>query len=101
MLKFSIILVLIVFNLSLNGCQTIKNKSDEIVKKENKKLSQFIGQPSSELKIVMGKPDDEFKNEKGSLILIYRTKKYGIPCERKFELDENKMVIGFNSKGCF
>ena len=78
-----------------------KKKSDEIVKKENKKLSKFIGQPESELKIVMGNPDDESKSETGTKILIYNTKKYGIPCERKFEIDENKMVIGFNSKGCF
>ena len=46
----------IVFLISLSNCQTIKNKTDEIAKKENKKLSQFIGQPVSELKIVMGKP---------------------------------------------
>ena len=85
----------------LSGCETIKKKSDEIVKKENKKLSKFIGQPESELKIVMGNPDDERKSETGTKILIYNTKKYGIPCERKFEIDENKMVIGFNSKGCF
>ena len=85
----------------LSGCETIKKKSDEIVKKENKKLSKFIGQPESELKIVMGNPDTESKSETGTKILIYNTKKYGIPCERKFEVDENKMVIGFNSKGCF
>ena len=85
----------------LSGCETIKKKSDEIVKKENKKLSKFIGQPESELKIVMGNPDNEIKSETGTKILIYNTKKYGIPCERKFEVDENKMVIGFNSKGCF
>jgi len=83
------------------GCETIKNKSDEIVKKENKKLSQFIGQPVSELKIVMGNPDNESKSETGSKLLIYNTKKYGIPCERKFEIDNNEMVIGFTSKGCF
>ena len=78
-----------------------QKKSDEVVKKENKKLSKFIGQPESELKIVMGNPDTESKSETGTKILIYNTKKYGIPCERKFEVDENKMVIGFNSKGCF
>ena len=101
MLKFSILIFSFILLLGLNGCQTIKDKGDEIVKKENKKLSRFIGQPSSELKIVMGNPDEEFKSETGFLLLIYKTKKYGIPCERKFELDNNKMVIGFNSKGCF
>ena len=83
------------------GCNTIKNKTDDIVKKENEKLSQFIGQPVSELKIVMGNPDGEAKSETGSKLLIYNTKKYGIRCERKFEIDNNEMVIGFISKGCF
>ena len=52
--------------------------SNELSK--NKKLSQFIGQPISELKIVMGNPDSEVKSETGLKILIYTTKKYGIPC---------------------
>ena len=91
----------IVFLISLSNCQTIKNKTDEIAKKENKKLSQFIGQPVSELKIVMGKPTSVSKSETGSKLLIYNTKKYGIPCERKFEINNNDMVIGFQSKGCF
>jgi len=91
----------IVFLVSLSNCQTIKQKTDEIVKKENKKLSQFIGQPISELKIVMGKPTSISKSETGSKLLIYNTKKYGIPCERKFEINNNDMVIGFQSKGCF
>ena len=91
----------IAFLISLSNCQTIKNKTDEIAKKENKKLSQFIGQPVSELKIVMGKPTSVSKSETGSKLLIYNTKKYGIPCERKFEINNNDMVIGFQSKGCF
>ena len=95
------LLIFVSVMIFLSGCETIKKKSDEIVKKENKKLSKFIGQPESELKIVMGNPDTESKSETGTKILIYNTKKYGIPCERKFEVDENKMVIGFNSKGCF
>ena len=28
-------------------------------------------------------------------------KKYGLSCERKFEINELKMVVGFTSKGCF
>ena len=100
-MKITHFLILVFLLIFVSGCETIKKKSDEIVKKENKKLSKFIGQPESELKIVMGNPDDESKSETGNKILIYNTKKYGIPCERKFEIDENKMVIGFNSKGCF
>ena len=85
----------------LTSCQTVKDKTDEIVKKENENLSQFIGQPVSELKIVMGMPDNEGKLNTGSRILFYKTKKYGIPCERKFEISSEDMVIGFVSKGCF
>ena len=85
----------------ISACETVKKKSNEAVEKENKKLSKFIGQPESELKIVMGNPTEEIKNEKGSRILVYKTKKYGILCEREFELNDVNMVIGFNSKGCF
>jgi len=85
----------------LSGCQTIKQKTDAIVEKENQKLSKFIGKSSNILKIDLGKPDEDFKNEKGNLVLVYNTKKYGIPCERRFELDNNLIVIGFKSNGCF
>ena len=100
-MKIFQIFLLITFVFLFNGCETINKKSDETVKKENKKLSQFIGQPVSELKIVMGNPDTEAKSETGSKLLIYNTKKYGIKCERKFEINEVNMVVGFTSKGCF
>ena len=100
-MKYFLIIKLILIFTIITGCETIKKKSDEIVKKENAKLSKFIGQPVSELKIVMGLPDDEEKSETGSKLLIYETKKYGISCVRKFEIDNNEMVIGFVSKGCF
>ena len=95
------IFLLVTFVFLLSGCETINKKSDEAVKNENKKLSQFIGQPVSELKIVMGNPDSEADSETGSKLLIYNTKKYGIKCERKFEINNNDMIIGFISKGCF
>ena len=98
----NLFLIKLVFLLILiSGCETINKKSDEAVKEENKKLSQFIGQPVSELKIVMGNPDDEAKSETGSKLLIYKTKKYSIACERKFEINEANMVVGFSSQGCF
>ena len=90
------------FFLSLfSGCQTIKDKTDKIVEKENTKLSQFIGKSSNNLQIELGKPDEDFKNNKGNLELVYNSKKYGILCERRFEVDSNSMVIGFVSNGCF
>jgi len=85
----------------LSGCQTIENKSQEIGKKEVKEISKFIQQPESELKIVMGEPDEIKYDDKGSKFLIYKKKKYGITCERKFEIDQSKMIIGVSSRGCF
>ena len=100
-MKFRFALILFSVLLLSSACQTIKQKSDDIVAKENEKLSQFIGQPVSELKIVMGLPYKEEKSDTGTKVFVYKTKKYGIPCERKFEISNNDMVIGFVSKGCF
>ena len=94
------ILFFLIFSF-LIGCQTVKEKTDEIVKKENEKLSTFIGKPVSNLKSELGVSDEDFLNESGNKVMIYKTRKYGIPCERKFEIDLNEIVIGFISKGCF
>ena len=83
------------------GCQTIKEKTDAIVEKENQKLSKYIGKSSSVLQMDLGKPDEDFKNEKGNLEFVYNTKKYGILCERRFEINSNAVVVGFVSNGCF
>ena len=92
---------LITFLFVCSGCQTIEKKSQSAIKKENEKLSKFLQQPESELKIVMGEPDSIIKDDKGSTFLVYTKKKYNITCERKFEIDQNKMIVGFTSKGCF
>ena len=101
MQKFKFILISLFFLTLVAGCQTIKDKTDKIVEKENTKLSQFIGKSSSNLQMELGKPDEDFKNDKGNLELVYNTKKYGILCERRFEVDSNSIVIGFVSNGCF
>ena len=93
--------LLITFLFLFNGCQTIENKSQQAIKKENEKLSKFLQQPESELKIVMGEPDKITNDDKGSKFFIYVSKKYKITCERQFEINENKMIVGFTSKGCF
>ena len=93
---FTSILILMV-----TSCQTIKEKTDSIVEKENEKLSKYISKPASVLQMDLGKPDEDFKNAKGNFELIYNTKKYGIPCERRFEINSDKIVIGFVSNGCF
>ena len=101
MLNFKLIVLLLSFFLMITACQTVQEKTDKIVEQENKRLGKYIGQLSSELKIDLGNPDEDFKNEKGNQVLVYKTKKYGISCERKFEVDTNSVVIGFSSKGCF
>ena len=60
-IKFAITLISIL--LVTAGCQTIQNKTDEVVEKENKK--------------------------------------YGVPCERRFEVNANGTIIAFSSSGCF
>ena len=99
--KLRFFLITIIFVNLLTGCQTVKEKTDDIVQKENEKLSEFIGKSLSELKMELGKPDEDFKNAKGNLEVIYNTKKYLIPCERRFEINSNNIVIGFVSNGCF
>jgi hypothetical protein len=101
MKKIKFIIISLFFLILVSGCQTIKDKTDAIVEKENAKLSEYIGKTSNNLKMELGKPDEDFKNDKGNLELVYNTKKYGILCERRFEVDSNSIVIGFVSNGCF
>ena len=95
-LFFSILLILL-----FSGCQAVENKTNKIGKKEIKEMSKFLQQPESELKIVMGEPDEITHDEKGSKFFVYKKKKYGITCEKKFEIDNNKMIVGVSSRGCF
>ena len=99
--KLRFFLITIIFFNLLTWCQTVKEKTDNIVQKENEKLSEFIGKSLSELKMELGKPDEDFKNAKGNLEVIYNTTKYLIPCERRFEINSDNIVIGFVSNGCF
>ena len=101
MRKLNLFFLTFVLLLMVSGCQTIKNKTDSIVEKENEKLSKYISKPASVLQMDLGKPDEDFKNAKGNFEFIYNTKKYGIPCERRFEINSESIVIGFVSNGCF
>ena len=101
MLKFKIITFSFFVILFLSSCKTIKNKTDAIVKEENNKLSKYIGKSSSVLQVDLGVPDEDFKNDNGNIVFVYNTKKYGIPCERRFEINSNSVVVGFISNGCF
>ena len=95
--KIAIIILLLVL---LNACQTIKQKSDDIAEKENERFGQFVGKQVNELRLELGAPTEDFVNELGNETLVYKTKKYGIPCERKFEVNASGVIVGFSSSGC-
>jgi hypothetical protein len=101
MQKLKLFLIVSITFLMIAGCQTIKDKTDAIVEKENEKLSKYISKPASVLQMDLGKPDEDFKNEKGNFEFVYNTKKYLIPCERRFEINPKNIVVGFVSNGCF
>jgi|TARA_B100001113_G_scaffold200273_1_gene164086 hypothetical protein len=93
---FTFLLILILFS----GCQTIKKKSDEVAERENEKFGLFVGKDVNEMRMELGSPKEDFIGENGNEILVYKTKKYGIPCERKFEVNSNGIIVGFSSSGC-
>ena len=92
----SLLIVLILFS----GCQTIKKKSDEVAERENEKFGLFVGKEVNEMKLELGAPNEDFINEVGNEVLVYKTKKYGIPCERKFEINSSAVIVAFSSSGC-
>ena len=99
-MKFKFLQLFILSFILLSACQTIKQKSDEVVEKENQRFGLFVGKPVSELRLEIGAPSEDYISENGNEILIYKTKKYGIPCERKFEINSNGTVVKFSSSGC-
>ena len=99
-MKFRFVIILFSILLISSGCQTIKKKSDEVAEKENEKFGLFIGKQVNELRMELGAPTEDFINELGNETLVYKTKKYGIPCERKFELIANGTIVGLSSSGC-
>ena len=97
-IRFAITLISILFLTA--GCQTIQNKTDEVVEKENKKYGLFVGGDVNKMKLELGAPNEDMVNDTGNEVLIYKTKKYGIPCDRKFEVNNNNVIISFTSSGC-
>ena len=92
----SLLIILILFS----GCQTIKKKSDEVAERENEKFGLFVGKEVNEMRLELGSPTEDFINEVGNEVLVYKTKKYGIPCDRKFEVNTSGIIVGFSSSGC-
>tara|TARA_B100001996_G_C18477470_1_gene522435 strand:- start:407 stop:712 length:306 start_codon:yes stop_codon:yes gene_type:complete len=100
MKNFKILFSLLIFLILSTGCQTIKKKSDEVAERENEKFGMFVGKEVTEMRMELGSPTEDYIAENGNEILVYKTKKYGIPCERKFEVNSNAVIVGFSSSGC-
>ena len=77
------------------------NLIQETIKKEDQRLSTFIGKNQSYVRIDLGNPTEEIVNEQGFITLIYKSKKYGFKCVRTFTVDKANMISGFESKGCW
>ena len=92
----SILFVFFIFT----GCQTIKEKSDSIVEKENKEYGKLVGQNINDLKTELGNPTEDYIDEVGNKVFLYKSKKFGIPCERKFKINQNNVIESFTSSGC-
>lgn len=97
MKKFYLMFLLIFL---ISSCKTIDRKIDTLSKEEEKNLDRFLDKPQIELIGEFGTPDDVIY-EKDKKILIFRTKKYQITCERKFEINNKRIIAGFSSRNCF
>ena len=98
MKNFFFIYAIAIF-LTIVSCKTVSKKVDA-ASEEEKKLSRFLNKSTDELKIEFGKPDFiEVANSKNK-IFVYYDSKFKIKCERRFEI-ENSKVVGFSSKNCW
>jgi outer membrane protein assembly factor BamE (lipoprotein component of BamABCDE complex) len=101
MKKLYKIFFLTLFLSSFSGCQTISTKVDKATQKEEQELSKWIGKTEAELTSSLGKPDRiDFRNSRNRYY-VYVSQKLKIKCERKFEITQNNVVLGFSSKNCF
>ena len=83
------------------GCKTVSTKVDKTISKEEQKLSSFLSKSVEELKIEFGEPDLVEVTDKANKNFVYLKSKLNIKCERRFEINQNNIVVGFSSKNCF
>ena len=96
--KNIIVLFLLIF--LIVSCKTIGRKIDNLSMEEEKNLNRLLGKQQIELINEFGKPDGVIHNDDGK-ILIFTTQKYNITCERKFTINSEGIISGFNSRNCF
>jgi len=95
----NVIFILVITSLLLS-CQTVERKIDKLSKEEEKNLNRFLGIQQINLIDEFGKPDNVI-HESNKKTLVFKTKKYKITCIRKFTVDNNGIISGFNSRNCF
>ena len=101
MFKIKSVAIILLSVLIFTSCQTVSEKIDEKTALEEKELSKWLNKSESELKIQYGQPDKVEFLKTRNRNYVYITKKYKITCERKFEINQKNMVVGFSSKNCF
>ena len=92
------ILLLIIF---LSSCATVQEKMNVESKKEQDRLSVYIGKNIEEALIDFGQPFSDALDEKGFRKVTFKQSKLGVKCVRTFTVDNSNMVTGFESSGCF
>ena len=97
--KFLVTLISIVF--LTTACQTIKNKTDEVAEKENKKYGLFVGGDVNKMKLELGAPTEDIINDTGNEVLIYKTKSTVCLVREDLKLNASGTIIAFSSSGCF
>ena len=103
-MKIVINLFLVLLIVLLSSCKTVQNKADEVIQKEDKYLMKFLNKKKDLLIAEFGYPDLTMPNDgepSSSGKIVYISKKYGIKCQRSFEINESDFVVGYSSKGCF
>jgi len=89
------ITALIIISL-LSSCAIIAEKRNEKVDKETKFLSPFLNNPDKDLISKFGQPTKTIK-EANQEIYIYEIKGKIFDCQRKFVINNKKIVSGFES----
>ena len=97
-LFFAILYTLLI--ISLGGCKTVSKKIEDTTEKEKQKLSKWLNKPEEDLKSFYGQPDKVEFLKTRNRNYVYITEKYKIKCERKFEVNPNKIgLMGFSAGG--
>ena len=100
-MNFKIFILFTLIFLMTSTCQNISNKIEDSTLKEQQELSKWLNESEINLKSFFGQPDEIEFLRTGNRNYIYLKKKNRIKCERKFEVNQKNIVVGFSSKNCF